>query len=111
MSLLKLGPPIQPSLLESIFDVEQTILDCLPIGVYACDSDGRILRVNRKAIELWGQAPKIYDLSQKFCGTYRLESLEGHAIPREATPMARAAQAGESFDGVEAVVYNPDGKR
>jgi PAS domain S-box-containing protein len=111
MSLLKLGPPIQPSLLESIFDVEQTILDCLPIGVYACDSDGRILRVNRKAIELWGQAPKIYDLSQKFCGTYRLESLEGHAIPREVTSMARAAQAGESFDGVEAVVYNPDGKR
>src|SRR5262249_29789029 len=37
--------------------------------------------------------------------------LEGQFIPPEATPMARAVLAGESFDGVEAVVRNPDGKR
>ena len=111
MSILKLDSPLPPSLLESISEVDQVILDALPIGLYACDGEGRILRNNQKAIELWGQAPKMYDLSQKFCGTFRLESLEGQIIPPDATPMARAAQNGESFDGAEAIVYNPDGKR
>src|ERR1700736_5138324 len=111
MSLLKLDIPIQPSLLESFLELDQAILDALPMGVYACDIEGRILRVNRKAVELWGQAPKLLDASQKFCGSFRLESLEGQFIPARETPMARAVLGGESFEGVEAVVFNPDGRR
>jgi PAS domain-containing protein len=48
---------------------------------------------------------------QRFCGSFRLESLEGDFIPPSETPMARAVLAGERFVGVEAVVQNPDGKR
>lgn len=66
----------------------------LPIGVYACDIDGQILRVNRCAI----------------CGSFHLESLKGDLIPPGEIPMARAVLAGESFEGVEAMVQNPDGK-
>jgi two-component sensor histidine kinase len=111
MSLLKLDVPIQTPLLESFLDLDQAILDALPIGVYACDVDGQILRVNRRAIELWGHAPRLLDSTQRFCGCFRVESLEGNFIPPGETPMARAVLAGESFDGVEAVVQNPDGKR
>src|ERR1700729_1885574 len=112
MSLLKLDLPVRaPALLESFLELEQAILDALPIGVYACDADGQILRVNRRAIELWGRPPKLLDSTQRFCGSFRLESLEGEFIPPDETPMARAALAGESFEGVEAVVQNPDGKR
>ena len=103
--------PVQTSLLDSLADLDQAVLDALPIGVYACDRDGQILRVNRRAIELWGGAPRLHDPAQRFCGTFRLESLTGEVIPPEATPMARAVQSGESFDGAEAVVQNPDGKR
>ena len=42
----------QPPLLESFLDLDQAVLDALPIGVYACDAAGLIVRVNRKAIEL-----------------------------------------------------------
>jgi PAS domain S-box-containing protein len=111
VSVLKLDLPAASPPLESFLDLDQTILDALPIGVYACDAEGRILRVNRKAIELWGQAPRLMDATQRFCGSFRLESLEGHFIPANATPMARAIQTGESFAGAEAVVHNPDGKR
>jgi PAS domain S-box-containing protein len=111
MSLPKLDIPLQAPLLESLLDLDQAILDALPIGLYACDVDGLILRVNRRAIELWGRTPKLLDPAQRFCGSFRVESLQGDFIPPSQTPMARAVLAGESFDGVEAVVQNPDGKR
>ena len=111
MSLLKLDIPLPTPLLESLLDLDQAILDALPIGLYACDADGLILRVNRRAIELWGRPPKLLDPAQRFCGSFRVESLQGEFIPPSQTPMARAVLAGESFDGVEAMVQNPDGKR
>jgi two-component sensor histidine kinase/PAS domain-containing protein len=111
MSLLRLDVPDRTSLLESFLELDQTILDALPIGVYACDVDGHILRVNRRATELWGRAPRLLDPTQRFCGSFRVESLEGDFIPPGETPMARAVATGESFDGIEAVVQNPDGRR
>lgn len=111
MSLLKLDLPVETSLLESLLDLDQAILDALPIGLYACDVDGQIVRVNRRAIELWGRAPKLFDPAQTFCGSFRVETLTGEFIPPGETPMARAVRSGESFEGVEAVVQNPDGKR
>jgi two-component sensor histidine kinase len=112
MSLLKFDIPVPtPALLESFLEVDQAILDALPVGVYACDIDGQILRVNRRAVELWGRAPKLLDPAQKFCGSFRVESLEGDFIPPDKTPMALAVLAGETFEGAEAVVQNPDGRR
>jgi two-component sensor histidine kinase/PAS domain-containing protein len=112
MSLLNLEPPVAtPPFIQNVLELDQAILDALPIGVYACDADGHIIRVNRRAVELWGRAPRLRDKAQRFCGSFRVESLEGDFIPPEQTPMARAVLAGESFENVEAVVWNPDGKR
>ena len=99
------------TLLESLLDLDQAALDALPIGLYACDADGHILRVNRRAVELWGRAPLLLDPTQRFCGSFRVESLDGRFIAPDETPMARAVLHGESFDGAEAVVQNPDGRR
>jgi PAS domain S-box-containing protein len=112
MSLLKFQVPIRaPALFASFVELDQAILDALPIGVYACDVEGRIVRVNERAVELWGRAPKLLDSEQKFCGSFWLESLEGEFIPPHETPMARAVLGGESLEGVEAIVRNPDGRR
>jgi PAS domain S-box-containing protein len=108
---LKLDKFFDAPILESLLDVEQTVLDALPIGIYACDGDGLILRVNRKAIQLWGHAPHLLDPAQRFCGSFRVESLDGHFIPPDQTPMACAVRNGESFEGAEAIVQNPDGRR
>ena len=102
--------PVSP-LLESLLELDQALLDALPIGLYACDRDGCIIRANRKAAELWGRSPRLLDPAQRFCGSFRVETLSGQFIPPEATPMARAVLHGECFEGVEAWVENPDGRR
>lgn len=112
MSLPELETPaLMPPLVGGLLELDQAILDGLPFGIYACDANGRIVRVNRCAVELWGRVPRLHDQAQLFCGCFRVESLGGDFIPPEKTPMARAVLAGESFEGVEAVVGNPDGKR
>lgn len=109
--LLSVEPLAYAPALGSLLDLEQTLFDALPIGVYTCDHHGQILRANRKAVELWGQAPRLLDPTQRFCGSFRVESLDGVFIPPAETPMARAVLRGEAFEGVEAVVHNPDGRR
>ena len=108
---LSLNTFLEAPILESLLDVEQTVLDALPIGIYACDGDGKILRVNRKAVLLWGRTPRLLDPTQRFCGCFRVETLDGQFVAPDQTPMARAVIHGESFEGVETVVHNPDGKR
>jgi PAS domain S-box-containing protein len=109
--VLDLKVPDQGPILDSLLDLDQAVLDALPIGVCACDADGRILRVNGKAVELWGRVPHLLDPMERFCGCFRIESLDGQLIPPHETPMARAVLQGESAAGAEAVIQNPDGKR
>jgi PAS domain S-box-containing protein len=96
---------------DSLVELDQSLLDALPIGVYVCDADGLIVRVNRKAAELWGRTPRLNDRAERFCGSFRVEDMDGRYIPPEARPMAIAVQQGRRFDGVEAWVENPDGHR
>src|SRR5262249_52694959 len=94
---LQLDLTVRTPLLDSLLDLDQAVLDALPIGIYACDVDGQIVRVNRHAVELWGRSPRLLDPAQRFCGSFRVESLDGAFIPPDETPMARAVLAGESF--------------
>lgn len=97
--------------LRALLDLDDSAFDALPIGVYACDARGRIVRANRKACELWGRTPELNSDSETFCGSYRLFTLDGEPIAREQIPMARALREGEAFSGLEAQVENPDGRR
>jgi PAS domain S-box-containing protein len=110
MSLTQFDTRVPAPLVESFLELDQVLLDALPIGVCICDTDGQILRVNRRAVDFWGWMPKLHD-PQRFCGSFRLESLAGDYIPPLETPMARAALAGESFEDLEAMIQNPDGRR
>src|ERR1700744_5025847 len=97
--------------LEAWLELDQAVLDGLPIGIYLCDADGQIVRANRRAVQLWGQSPRLLDPAQRFCGSFRVESLDGTFIPPDQTPMARAVLLGERFENAEARVLNPDGRR
>ncbi len=97
--------------METWLGLDQAILDALPIGFYCCDSIGQIVRANRRAVELWGRSVQLLDPAHRFCGSFRIETLDGKFIPPEESPMARAVLHGETFAGTEAIVKNPDGKR
>jgi two-component sensor histidine kinase len=97
--------------LGALVQLDQAVLDTLPLGIYFCDADGKILRANRTAEELWGRKIDALDTVQRFCGCFRVESLAGAFIPADETPMALAVRGGIGFKNVEARVENPDGRR
>ena len=37
------------------------LLEVLPTAAYTCDAKGLIADFNRRALELWGRAPKLHD--------------------------------------------------
>ncbi len=84
--------------------------ELLPLAIYACDAEGRVLGYNRLAAELWGRQPAIGDDSELFCGSHKL-IFDGREIGRDETPMAHVLRTGQAINGVEGIVLRPDGSR
>jgi two-component sensor histidine kinase len=82
----------------------------LPLAIYACDAEGRVLWYNTLARKLWGRVPRIGDDTEKYCGCYRLH-FGGKQISRDETqtPMAFVLRTGEAVHGAEGKVERPDG--
>jgi PAS domain S-box-containing protein len=114
MSINEIAPPrthftvgmARPSVL---FDSPE-LAELLPIAIYACDADGRILWFNRKATDLWGRTPRVGQDAEQFCGSYRLY-FRGKLTPSFECPMAHVLRTGEAVRGVEGLIERPDGSR
>jgi PAS domain S-box-containing protein len=95
----------------ALASLDQTALDAFPQAVYLCAGDGRVVRFNDKAAELWGRTPHLGDPHERFCGSFRLYRVDGTFLPHDECPMAAALNTGERFLGQEVVVERPDGQR
>jgi len=93
---------------SALLDAAPDFLELLPIAVYACDADGRILWFNRRAAELWGREPLIGDDGEKYCGSYKLY-FGGKFTPPELCPMAAVLKTGVPMCGAEGRIERPDG--
>lgn len=81
----------------------------IPIGVYACDAEGRINFYNQRAAELWGRAPR-GDAGPSFCGFAKLRVSSAAApLGQDLLPMAAAIREGKPFRDVEAIAERADG--
>lgn len=87
---------------------DKTLLDLLPVAVYICDREGKIVYYNEPAVVLWGYRPDLEKGLVHYCACYRVY-VNGQYIMPEQTPMAAAIQGGQSFRNTEAVVERPDG--
>jgi PAS domain S-box-containing protein len=83
----------------------------LPVGMYSCDKDGRIIFYNEVAVKLWGYAPPLNDDNVKFCACHKAWLPDGTLIAPAETPMATALKEGMAFRNLEAVIGRPDGSR
>jgi len=92
-------------------EIPDSLWDILPAAIYVCDRDGKIVRYNRRAAELWGRTPKIGDSSERFCGSHRLYRLDGGPLPHAAFPIVEVLRTGEPVCNQEVVVERPDGSR
>jgi PAS domain S-box-containing protein len=95
----------------ALASLDQAALDALPEAVYLCARDGRVLRFNRKAVELWGRTLKAGDPEVRFCGSFRLYRTDGALLPHDQCLMAAALQTGECFHNREVVMEQPNGHR
>jgi PAS domain S-box-containing protein len=89
----------------------QTILDQLPAAVYFCDRDGLITYFNAQAEKAWGRAPRLNDPNDRFCGGFKLYTIDGTPFPHDKCWMALALRDNKPYLGYEIVVEQPIGKR
>ncbi len=84
------------------------LIDALPVAVYVCDSDARIVGFNQRAVELWGRAPTP---DERFCGSLMMIRADGSVLPHDECPMADVLRTGETARGIEVVIQRPDDSR
>lgn len=91
--------------------VDEALFEIVPAGVYVCDTDGRILRWNAKAEELWGCPPAPDSDAEHFCGAPKLFRTDGTPVAPEATPMVDVLRTGEPARDHEFIIEQPSGRR
>jgi PAS domain S-box-containing protein len=84
------------------------LIEKLPVGIYACDMQYRILWCNARAVALLGRTPRTENDIARFRETYCFGKRQ---IIRDKTPMSAVLKTGIAADGVEALVERPDGSR
>jgi two-component system CheB/CheR fusion protein len=89
----------------------RNLLERLPAAAYTCNAEGLITYFNQRAVELWGQAPKLNDPTDKFYGSFKLFSTDGTPMPHDLCWMALEIQENKPYDGYEVVIERPDGSR
>lgn len=101
---------LSPGSLAPVSSVGKALFDSLPVAVYTCDAEGRIVFYNEAAEKLWGYTPDLSDESLRYCASFRL-FVNGEYIRPEHTPMAIALQTGQVFKNVQVVMERPDGRQ
>ncbi|WP_207457754.1 PAS domain S-box protein [Azospirillum sp. SYSU D00513] len=89
--------------------IDDSILELLPAAVYVCDRDGMILRYNRKAVELWGRAPRDAEFVGRFYASHRICGPDGRPLSPGEVPMMTALREGKPARNLELRMERPDG--
>lgn len=87
------------------------LLSLIPVAFYTCDTDGRIIYYNKRAVELWGCEPQLNNPEQRFCACHKVLRPDGRFMAPEDGPIATALRTGKPVPDLEAMVERPDGSR
>ena len=89
----------------------ETVISEVPVGVVLAEApSGRVLSVNRKAVELWG-APANPPVAFADYHEFEVFQPDGQPYRTHERPLARAILKGEVVEGEEAQIERPDGSR
>lgn len=95
--------------LEQVLHASDDILELLPVAVCICDLDGRIVQYNRRAVEIWGRAPKPGETHEHFTAAAKYFSADGQQLPESR--VSTVLRSGEPVRNEEIVVERHDGSR
>src|SRR5262249_21990871 len=79
--------PVVSLALSQALQSANGLLDRLPVSLYACDLDGRLVEYNKRAAEMWGQEPPV-DADSQFSAAHRLHAPDGKALAPADMPMS-----------------------
>jgi PAS domain S-box-containing protein len=80
----------------------------LPVAIYRCDKQGRIVWFNARAVVLWGRTPRPDDDIERFCDAHWVDRQQ---IKPGERPMLTVLKTGIPIHGIEGLVERPDGSR
>jgi len=100
-----------PSGIDVFIDLDQAALDAIPTGLCVCSAEGVLFRYNRRAVELWGRAPRLGDPKEQQGSGFRRYRTDGAPLPFAATPVGNALRSGQPIVGAEVIIEQPDGTR
>lgn len=87
----------------------RSVIDALPVAIYATDAQGQLTHFNQTAVEFSGRTPELG--SDQWCREMKLFHPDGSAMPYHQSPMAIALSEGRQLSGIEAIAERPDGSR
>jgi PAS domain S-box-containing protein len=103
-------PPASPARQQSRLEFRR-LLEVMPAAAYTCDAQGLITYFNQRAVEIWGQQPKLNDPLDRYCGSFKLFTVGGSPISHDRCWMALALQENQGYNDQEIVIERPDGSR
>jgi PAS domain S-box-containing protein len=95
--------------LKAFIEIEQSALDAIPTGLCVCRADGTLARYNRRAVTLWGRAPRLNDPSEISAGNFRRYTSQGVPLAFADAPVAIALRSGKPVMSAELIIERPDG--
>src|SRR5690242_2178155 len=96
---------------EAFTEIDQSALDAIPTGLCVCRADGALVRYNKRAVELWGRAPRLGDTSEFSETNFRRYTAQGVPLPFAASPVAATLRSGVPVRSQELVIERPDGSQ
>jgi len=93
--------------LEQAIRASDEILELLPIATSVCDAAGRIVQYTRRAVELWGRAPRPGETHDHFTSQSKFYDSEGRELPRSR--LAEVLRTGRPVRDEEVMVERADG--
>lgn len=85
------------------------LIQHLPVAVYNCDTEGRVLLYNQAAVNLWGRMPQVG--SDLWCGSWKIFKPDGTFLPLEDWPMALSVKEKRPLLGEGIIIERPDGSQ
>ena len=97
--------------LQDSYRVSNAVWDELPVAMYICDAEGRLVQFNRRACDIWGYKPDLSSDMLRYGAARRLFHTDGSLITSETSFMRDVLETGRSKRDVSLIMERADGSR
>lgn len=97
--------------LQDSYRVSNAVWDELPVAMYICDAEGRLVQFNRRACDIWGYKPDLSAESLRYGAARKLFLMDGTTVMSDKSVMREVLETGKSKRDIHFILERPDGSR